>query len=160
MTSSRDQQLDLLATQYDIDWQQTIHAVNNYQLTIRHGREIYVSGQLPRTRHGVAVTGCAGSETSFEDAQQAARICVVRALVVMRQALGSLDRVEQLLRMTVFVHSAADFTRQSEVADAASEILHGLFGSAGGHTRSSVGAVQLPKGATVEIDLIAAISAQ
>ena len=105
----------------------------------------------------MAVVGSAGGSVSFEDAQHAARICVVRALAVMRQQLGTLERIEQFLRLTVFVHCTAEFTRQSEVADAASDILHALFSTAGGHTRSSVGVLQLPKGATVEIDLVAAI---
>jgi enamine deaminase RidA (YjgF/YER057c/UK114 family) len=75
----------------------------------------------------------------------------------LRQALGSLNRIERMLRLGVFVHSSADFTRQSEVADAASDLLHEVFGSCGGHARTAVGVCQLPKNAAVEIELTVAI---
>ena len=78
-------------------------------------------------------------------------------LAVMHQTVGTLDAIERLLSMTVYVHSAPDFTRQSEVADAASALFHDLLGTAGQHARSAVGVLQLPKNATVEIDLRAAI---
>lgn len=64
-------------------------------------------------------------------------------------------QVPRVLRVTVFTQSAADFTQQSEVADAASELLHEVLGEAGKHTRTSVGVYQLPKNASVELDLIA-----
>jgi enamine deaminase RidA (YjgF/YER057c/UK114 family) len=82
----------------------------------------------------------------------------MRALVLLRQSLGSLDRIAQLLRVTVYTQSAADFTQQSEVADAASDLLHTVLGAAGTHTRTSVGVAQLPKNAAVELDLIAAVT--
>ncbi len=81
----------------------------------------------------------------------------MRALAILRQSLGTLDRIKKILRITVYVQSAQDFTQQSEVADGASEILYAIFASAGVHTRTSVGVFQLPKNASVEIDMIAAI---
>lgn len=128
----------------------------NYVSTVQHGNQIFVSGQIPRVGSTVVVSGRVGSETSLADAQQAARICVMRALALMKQALGSLDRVQQVLRVGVFVQSAEDFTQQSEVADAASELLHKVLGDTGVHTRTSIGVYQLPKNASVELDLIAA----
>ena len=83
---------------------------------------------------------------------------IVRSLAIVRQALGSLDRVKRVLRVTVYVQSAADFTQQSEVADAASEILYTVLSPAGGHTRTSVGVYQLPKNGSVEIDMVVAIT--
>jgi enamine deaminase RidA (YjgF/YER057c/UK114 family) len=59
--------------------------------------------------------------------------------------------------MTVYTQSAADFTQQSEVADAASELLHAVLGEPGRHTRTSVGVFQLPKNASVELDLLASV---
>ena len=75
---------------------------------------------------------------------------------LLRQTLGSLDAVECILRMTVYVRSAPDFTGQSEVGDGASDLLRTILGDAGAHTRTSIGVLQLPKGAAVEVDLIAA----
>jgi len=82
----------------------------------------------------------------------------LRALAGLRQSLGGdLGRVRKILRMTVYVQSAADFTQQSEVADAASDILYAVFAPDGGHSRTSVGVYQLPKNAAVEIDMVAAL---
>ena len=65
--------------------------------------------------------------------------------------------VQSILRVTVYVQSAPTFTQQSEVADGASEVLFAVLGDAGAHTRTSVGVLQLPKNATVEVDLIASV---
>jgi len=103
----------------------------------------------------VVVTGAAGAEVDMSRAQIAAKICAMRALALLQRALGSLDQVRAILRITVFVRCTADFTQHSEVADAASEVFYRVLGEAGAHTRTSVGVLQLPKGATVELDLIA-----
>ena len=79
----------------------------------------------------------------------------LRALVLLYQHLGSLDRVARILRLNVYVQSAADFTRQSEVANGASALLYQLLGEAGVHVRTSVGVYQLPKNAAVELDMVA-----
>lgn len=129
----------------------------NYVSVVRHGDEIYVSGQIPRVGDTVVVTGRAGADVTLAQAQTAARVCAMRALALLRQSLGSLDKVKKILRISVYVQCAPDFTQQSEVADGASEVLYAVLGSAGIHTRTSVGVYQLPKNASVEIDLIAAI---
>ena len=132
----------------------------NYVSTLRHGDVVYVSGQVPRVGSTVVVTGRVGAEVSLAQAQLAAKVCAMRALVLLRQSLGSLDRIEQILRVTVYTQSAMDFTQQSEVADAASELLHAVLGGAGTHTRTSVGVAQLPKNASVELDMVAAVAPQ
>jgi enamine deaminase RidA (YjgF/YER057c/UK114 family) len=78
-----------------------------------------------------------------------------RALALLRRTLGSLAQVETVLRVGVYVQSAERFTQQSEVADGASEVLRRVLGEAGAHTRTSVGVFQLPKDATVELELVA-----
>jgi enamine deaminase RidA (YjgF/YER057c/UK114 family) len=129
----------------------------HYVPVVRHGDQVFVSGQVPRVGNDVVVTGRAGAEVSLEQAQLAAKVCVMRALALLRQTLGSLDDIERILRVTVFVQSAQGFTQQSEVADGASDLLHAVLGEAGMHTRTSVGVLQLPKNAAVEVDLIAAV---
>jgi enamine deaminase RidA (YjgF/YER057c/UK114 family) len=81
----------------------------------------------------------------------------MRALALLQRSAGSLDGIKRLLRMNLYVQCAQDFTRQSEVADAASEVLFFVLGDVGAHTRTSVGVYQLPKNATVELDLIAVV---
>jgi len=128
----------------------------NYTPAVRHGDVVYVSGQIPRIGDTVAVIGRVGVEASLDEGRRAARICAMRALALLRQTLGSLDAIERILRMTVYVRSAPDFTRQSEVGDSASDVLQAVLGDAGVHSRTSIGVLQLPKGAAVEVDLIAA----
>ncbi len=129
----------------------------NYVPFVENGDEIYISGQVPRVDNTVLVTGRVGGDVALDQGRYAAKICTMRALAILRQSLGTLDRIKKILRITVYVQSAQDFTQQSEVADGASEILYAIFASAGVHTRTSVGVFQLPKNASVEIDMIAAI---
>ncbi|WP_341523779.1 RidA family protein [Pseudomonas sp. G.S.17] len=129
----------------------------NYVPIVRHQNELYISGQIPRVGDTIVVTGRAGADISLAQAQLAAKICAMRALALLRRSLGSLDEVKRLLRMNLYVQCAENFTQQSEVADGASEVLFFVLGDAGAHTRSSIGVYQLPKNATVELDLIAAI---
>jgi len=79
----------------------------------------------------------------------------MRALALLRQSLGTLDGIGRILRMTVYVQCTQDFTQHSEVADAASDVFCKVLGEAGRHARTSVGVHQLPKNATVELDLVA-----
>lgn len=130
----------------------------NYVPLLRDGDTVYLSGQVPRVGSEVVVTGRAGADVSLAEAQRAAKICVLRALALLQRELGSLERVRQILRVTVYVQCTQDFTQQSEVADAASGLLYAILAAAGGHTRTAVGVLQLPKNATVELDLIAAVA--
>lgn len=129
----------------------------NYVPLIRDGEHIYVSGQIPRVESEVVVTGAAGDQIDLSRAQLAAKICVMRALALLQRSLGSLERVKPIPSISVFVQSAQHFTQQSEVADGASELLFKILGPAGAHTRTSVGVLQLPKNATVELSLVAAV---
>ena len=129
----------------------------DYLSAVRHGELVYVSGQIPRVGDVVVVTGRAGAEAPLPEARRAAAVCAMRALAVLRQTLGSLERVAQLLHITVYVQSADGFTQQSEVADGASALLRAVLGAAGAHARTSVGVYRLPKDASVELDLVAAV---
>jgi enamine deaminase RidA (YjgF/YER057c/UK114 family) len=130
----------------------------NYTSTMRHGNQMFVSGQVPRVGTTVMVVGEVGRDVSLAQAQVGAQICAMRALALLKTSLGSLSHIEQALRMTVYTRSSADFTQQSEVADAASQVLHDVLGDAGRHTRTSVGVAQLPKGAAVELDLVVGLA--
>jgi enamine deaminase RidA (YjgF/YER057c/UK114 family) len=129
----------------------------NYAPLVQDGQLIYVSGQIPRVDRTVVVTGAAGSDVTLEQAQHAAQVCAMRALALLQRHLSSLENLRAVPRVQVYVQSAPGFTQQSEVADAASELLHRVLETAGVHARTSVGVLQLPKNATVEIDLIASV---
>lgn len=157
MEDSRETRFAAVAAALGYNFDGEIKIGGNYVPVVQHGDQVYVSGQIPRVGNTVVVTGRAGAEVSVSQAQLAAKVCAMRALALLRQSLGSLDRVKYILRMTVYVQSAQDFTQQSEVADGASEVLYAVLEAAGVHTRTSVGVVQLPKNASVELDLIAAV---
>ena len=85
--------------------------------------------------------------------QAAARRCALNALGAIKSVVGDLDQVERVLRVTVFVASAAGFHNQPQVANGASELFGIAFGEAGQHTRSAVGVAELPLGAPVEVEV-------
>lgn len=128
-----------------------------YVPLLRDGNHVYISGQIPRVQDTVVVTGKAGADASLAYAQLAAKISDMRALALLQRSLGSLEQVGGILRMTVYVQCTENFTLHSEVADGASDLLYQILGPAGAHTRTSVGVLQLPKNATVEIDLLASV---
>ncbi|MDB5763861.1 MAG: endoribonuclease [Herminiimonas sp.] len=157
MDMSRDELFQNAVSELGYSFDGEMRIGGNYVPIVGNGNEIYISGQIPRVGNTVVVTGRVGQDASLDDGRLAAKICAMRALALLRQSLGSLDRVKKILRMTVYVQSASDFTQQSEVADGASELLYSIFSSAGQHTRTSVGVFQLPKNASVEIDMIVAV---
>ncbi len=118
----------------------------------------HVSGQLPFV-DGKLVTGRLGEDVSLEAGTQAAQACALMILAQLKQALGSLSRVERIVKLGAFVSSTADFTDQPKVANGASELMGHVFGEAGKHARSAVGVPVLPLGAAVEVDAIVAIRA-
>jgi enamine deaminase RidA (YjgF/YER057c/UK114 family) len=93
-----------------------------------------------------------------EAAQRAARICILQGLSCLKAAIGSLDNVERILKVTGFVASAPGFIQQPSVIDAASNLLFELFGERGLHARSAVGVCELPRNAPVEIEMVIAVT--
>ncbi|MDQ8023115.1 MAG: RidA family protein [Moraxellaceae bacterium] len=130
----------------------------DYVPLLRDGDVIYISGQIPRVENTVVVTGRVGAEVSLGQAQLAAKVCAMRALALLQRELGSLDKLRRVLRISVYIQSAADFTQQSEVSDGASALLHEVLGEAGRHTRTSVGVYHLPKNASVELDMVVSVA--
>ena len=125
----------------------------------RVGDTIYVSGQLPIKGGELVATGVVGDGVDVEAARRCARQCVVNALAAVAVVPGGVNQLAGVASVTVFVASAAGFTEQSKVADAASELLHEVFGDeAGQHVRAAVGVAALPKGAPVEVSVVFAAS--
>jgi len=129
-----------------------------YVPVVVSGGFAYVSGQLPFI-DGKLVTGRLGEDVSTEDGQAAARACGLMLLAQLQAALGSLDRVQQVVKLGAFISSTAAFTDQPKVANGASELMAEVFGDAGKHARSAVGVPVLPLGAAVEVDAIVALKA-
>lgn len=127
-----------------------------YVPVVEAGGLAHVSGQLPFI-DGALVTGRLGEDVSLERGTDAARACGLMILAQLRAALGSLDRVERVVKLGAFINSAADFTDQPKVANGASELMAQVFGDAGRHARSAVGVPVLPLGAAVEVDCVVAV---
>jgi enamine deaminase RidA (YjgF/YER057c/UK114 family) len=129
-----------------------------YVPAVLTGNLLHISGQLP-FEGGALMSGRLGEDRDTDYGQRAARACGVMLLAQMQKALGSLDRVERVVKLGVFVSSAGSFTDQPKVANGASELMEQVFGEAGRHARSAVGVPVLPLGAAVEIDAIVAVKA-
>ncbi len=113
----------------------------------------HVSGQLPFD-DGMLMVGRLGEDRDIDFGKKAAERCGLMIVAQLKKALGSLDRVERIVKLGVFVNSVPGFTEQPKVADGASQLMADLFGESGRHARSAVGVPVLPLGAVVEIDAI------
>ncbi|MEG3084512.1 RidA family protein [Sphingomonas sp. PB2P12] len=154
MTDRIDRKLEELG----LNLPQAAAPVASYVPTVLANGMLHISGQLP-FKDGTLVTGRVGDGVSLEDAQEAAKLCALMLVAQMKAALGTLGRVERIVKLGVFVNSTGDFTDQPKVANGASDLMVALFGDAGKHARSAVGVPVLPLGAAVEIDAIVQVSA-
>ncbi len=127
-----------------------------YVPAVEVGGFLYVSGQVSFT-DGKFITGRLGETVSIEEGIAAARACGLLLLAQAKTALGSLDRVERVVKLGAFISSTGDFTDQPKVANGASELMVTAFGEAGRHARSAVGVPVLPMGVAVEIDAVFAV---
>lgn len=127
-----------------------------YVAVVESGGLAHVSGQLPFVG-GQLVTGRLGEDVSLEEGTVAAQACAVMILAQLKAALGSLERIEKIVKLGVFVNSTPDFTDQPKVANGASELMVAALGDAGKHSRSAVGVAVLPLGAAVEVDAVVAV---
>lgn len=124
-----------------------------YIPTKRVGNLFFVSGQIPLREGKMIAEGAVPSRVTPEVARECARQCVLNGLAAVKAALGSLDRVRQVVRVGAFVCSDPGFTAQPQIANGASELLVQIFGEAGRHARAAVGSVALPLGAPVEVEM-------
>ena len=134
------------------------HPQGSYVPAVRYGDLCYLSGVLPMEDGTLVFPGIVGQDVSVEDAQQAARICVVNLLANLKVEIGSLDRVARIIRLGGFVASTPSFTAHPEVVNSASDLLREIFGEAGRHARAAVGVSSLPRNSCVEIDAIVALT--
>lgn len=157
MTLSRLDVARQFAEKHGLDLLAPLVIGGNYVPATEHHGVVYVSGQVPRVGSTVTPLGRVGEAVSLEQAQAAAEVCALRVLAILEQQFG-LERIAKVLKLNVFTQSAAHFTQQSEVADAASNLLAAVLGNdSGPHARTSVGVYQLPKNAAVELDATVAL---
>ena len=125
-----------------------------YVPATRMGQQILASGQLPTKDGAPILTGKVGDTVTTEQAAQAAETAVLNALAAVAAEAGGVESIKRIIKVTVFVASAPDFTGQPAVANGASELLGEIFGDAGKHVRSAVGVAVLPLDVPVELELV------
>lgn len=127
---------------------------------VQAGQLIFTSGQLSMVQGELRYQGRLGQDLTVEEGYEAARICALNALAVVKDLAGDLDAVERIVKVVGYVNSTDDFTQQPQVINGASELLAELFGPAGRHARAAVGVNTLPLGASVELEMIVQVRAQ
>ncbi|MED1796467.1 RidA family protein [Brevibacillus nitrificans] len=134
-----------------------VPSLYQYVPVVVHEGIAYVSGQVPRVDGKLPYVGKVGVDVTIEQARELAKICVLKGLSSLEAEIGSLDRVERVLKVTGYVQSTDGFNQQPQVIDAASELLEQIFGEQGRHARTAVGAAELPGNTPVEIDFMIAV---
>ena len=139
----------------EIDLPSAPKPVASYVPWVRSGNLLFISGQIPLVEGKLGKTGSVPGDISVKEAQEMAYRCVLNGLAVVKAALdGDLDRVRKIVRIGVYVASQPGFTDQPLVANGASDLLVEIFGEAGRHARAAVGAIALPLGAPVEVEMV------
>ena len=123
------------------------------------GDIVYASGQVPFDVDRLTSKGKVPSQVSVNDATEAAALCAANVLRAVHARVGSLDRIERVVRVTGYVNADPDFTDCHLVIHGASNLLRDVFGDAGRHARTALAMAQLPLGASVEVEMILQLKA-
>lgn len=128
--------------------------VGAYVPYVISGNLMFISGQLPIRNGALIHEGKVPLDVSIEQGQECAALSFLNAIAQAHKALGDLERVERIVRMSGYVASAEDFTAQPLVVNGASDLAVGIFGDKGKHARVAVGVAELPLRAPVELEVI------
>jgi enamine deaminase RidA (YjgF/YER057c/UK114 family) len=132
--------------------------VANYVPYYQAGDLLFISGQISRTGDGKILAGKLGAEVNVEGGREAAKACALNILAQAKAALGSLDRIERIVKLTGFVNAVPAFVDHPQVVNGASDLLVEVLGDKGRHTRSAVGVGGLPANSSVEVEAIIAVA--
>ena len=116
------------------------------------GDLLFVSGQVPRIDNEISFIGKVGREYSLEEGQLAARTSALMVLACIKEALGNMDRVKQVVRIKGYINVDPDFTDVSAVLNGASELFIELYGDPGKHSRTAIGVASMPFGVAIEVE--------
>ena len=131
--------------------------VGSYTRAVRTGNLIFTAGQLPMANGAIAFSGKVGKDLTVAEGYEAAKLCALNVLSVLKAEVGALDNIVQLVRLTGFVGSADGFIEQAKVVNGASELFGEVLQERGVHARLAIGAAELPLGAAVELEVIAEV---
>jgi enamine deaminase RidA (YjgF/YER057c/UK114 family) len=128
--------------------------LGSYIPCVQSGSLLFISGILPLRGGTLTRTGKLGDTVTLDEAREDARTAAINALAVVKAHTGSLDVVKRCVKITGYIASSPDFTDQPKVLNAASDLIHEIFGEAGRHARAAVGVNVLPLNSPVEIEFI------
>ncbi len=128
--------------------------VANYVNGVRTGDLIFLAGKGPKRADGTEITGKLGDEISIELGYEGARLTAINQLAVLKAMLGDLKRVKRVVKVLGMVNSTPDFVEQPAVINGFSDLIVEVFGERGKHARAAVGMASLPRGQSVEIEMI------
>ncbi len=126
----------------------------NYLPFTRSGNLVFTAGQLPLADGKLAASGLLGRDLDTAAGKEAAKLCALNVLAQAKAALGDLEKIGRIVKITVFVASTPDFTEPHLVANGASDFFVAVLGERGKHARTAVGMAALPMGAAVEVEAI------
>ena len=129
-----------------------------YAEAVQTGNLLFLTGMLPTEGRAAKFVGRVGSELDAETGRKAARLAALNGLAVVRQHLGSLDKVTRIVRLGVSVATVGDVREQPKIADGASELLQDVFGKDKNPSRLVYGVASLPLGTPVELEIIFEVS--
>ena len=132
--------------------------VANYIPVQQTGNLIYLSGQGPRDISGNFITGKVGEDISADEAYDLAKNTAINLISVMKSYLGSLDRIEKIVKVLGMVNSTSDFKDHPKVINGCSDFFVEISGEKGRHARSAVGMGSLPNNMAVEIEIIVQVN--
>jgi len=142
----------------DIELQEPTPPTANYVKAVQKDDLVFLSGHGPDTPDGGIVTGKVGGDgLSVEEGQEAARLTGISMLATLKQELGDLNRVEQVVKVTGMVNAQPDFTQHSEVVNGFSDLMVEVFEDRGRHARAAVGMGSLPSNIPIEVEMIVEI---
>ena len=132
--------------------------VANYVPWVLTGNLVFVAGQIPLFNGKPQFVGQLGGTITLENGVSAARLCALHILAQLNEACGGdLDRIVRIVKLVGFVNCNQSFTDIPKVMNGASDLIADIFGDAGKHARSSVGASSLPLGVPVEVEAVVEI---
>ena len=128
--------------------------VANYVNGVQTGNLIFLAGKGPKRADGTELHGKLGTEVTIEEGYEGARLTAINQLAVLKDMLGDLDRVVRVVKVLGMVNSDPDFVEQPAVINGFSDLIVEVFGERGRHARAAVGMASLPRGQSVEIEMI------
>ena len=134
--------------------------VANYVNGVRTGNLIFLAGKGPKRADGSELHGKLGADVSIEEGYEGARITAINQLAVLKEMLGDLSKVKRVVKVLGMVNSTPDFVQQPAVINGFSDLIVEIFGERGRHARAAVGMASLPRGQSVEIEMIVEVEDQ